>query len=205
MRSRRPLPRRQRRRPLPLQPPIPATSSRKSWSRAFALRCRAHWTQSATPICRSNPWRPRTSARCRTRMWPNRCSACPASRSIKYYIEPQLAYFTNDNDDRKDIGASFGVAAKITDSITSNLNWFYSREQDTSLSYTDKVWFNGQGTAAGFLLPGIDPTQPYSIGGNGVVQNATFNANGAETATLYQQNTSIANNFQWKTKFNNRG
>src|ERR1017187_8783834 len=123
----------------------------------------------------------------------------------KYYIEPQLAYFTNDNDDRKDIGASFGVAAKITDSITSNLNWFYSREQDTSLSYTDKVWFNGQGTAAGFLLPGIDPTQPYSIGGNGVVQNATFNANGAETATLYQQNTSIANNFQWKTKFNNGG
>lgn len=134
------------------------------------------------------------------------CSAAtPCGVGGKYYIEPQLAYFTNDNDDRKDIGASFGVAAKITDSITSNLNWFYSREQDTSLSYTDKVWFNGQGTAAGFLLPGIDPTQPYSIDGNGVVQNATFNANGAETATLYQQNTSIANNFQWKTKFNNGG
>src|ERR1019366_6014012 len=134
------------------------------------------------------------------------CSAAtPCGLGGKYYIEPQLAYFTNDNDDRKDIGASFGVAAKITDPITSNLNWFYSREQDTSLSYTDKVWFNGQGTAAGFLLPGIDPTQPYSIGGNGVVQNATFNANGAETATLYQQNTSIANNFQWKTKFNNGG
>jgi len=134
------------------------------------------------------------------------CSAAaPCGVGGKYYIEPQLAYFTNDNDERKDIGASFGVAAKITEDITSSLNWFYSREQDTSLSYTDKVWFNGQGTAAGFLLPGIDPTKPYSIDGNGVVQNATFNANGAETATLYQQNTSIANNFQWKTKFNNGG
>jgi iron complex outermembrane recepter protein len=122
-----------------------------------------------------------------------------------YYIDPQLAYFTNDNDERKDIGASFGVAVKISDAITSNLNWFYSREQETSLSYTDKVWFNGQGISAGFLLPAIDPTKPYSIDSNGVVQNGTFNSNGAETATLYQQDTDIANNFQWKTKFNNGG
>ena len=77
----------------------------------------------------------------------------------KSYIEPQLAYFTNDNDERKDYGASFGVSAKIGEAITSSFNWFYSREQETSLSYTDKVWFNGQGTSAGVLLPGIDPTQ----------------------------------------------
>ncbi len=55
---------------------------------------------------------------------------------------------------------SFGVSAKLTESITSSFNWFYSREQETSLSYTDKVWFNGQEhprpwrTAA----EGIDPT-----------------------------------------------
>ena len=75
----------------------------------------------------------------------------------------------------------------------------------TSFSYTDKVWFNGQGTSAGRLLPGIDPTQPYSIDGNGVVESGVFNANGAETATLYQQNTATANNFQWKTVFNDGG
>ena len=46
---------------------------------------------------------------------------------------------------------------------------------------------------------------PYSIDGNGVVQNATFNANGAETATLYQDNISQANNFQWVTKFDDGG
>ena len=56
-----------------------------------------------------------------------------------------------------------------------------------------------------YRLPGIDPTQPYSIDGNGVVQNATFNALGAETATLFQENISQANNFQWLTKFDDGG
>jgi iron complex outermembrane receptor protein len=134
------------------------------------------------------------------------CSAAaPCGVGGQYYIEPQLAYFTNDNDERKTYGASFGVAAKITDSITSTVNYFFSREQETSFSYTDKVWFNGQGVSPGFLLPGIDPTQPYSIDGNGVVQNGVFNANGAETATLYQQDTDEAHNIQWRTKFNDGG
>ena len=134
------------------------------------------------------------------------CSATkPCGVGGKYYIEPQLAYFTNDNDERKTYGASFGIAAKVTDTITSRLNYFYSREQETTFSYTDKVWFNGQGTSPGFLLPGVDPTQPYSIDGNGVVQNGVFNANGAETATLYQQNTSQAHNLQWRTVFNDGG
>ena len=132
-------------------------------------------------------------------------AAAPCGVGGKYYIDPQLAYFTNDNDERKVYGASFGVAAKITDSITTSLNYFFSREQETSLSYTDKVWFNGQGTAPGFLLPGIDPSQPYSIDGNGVVQSGVFNSNGAETATLYQQNTDTAHNIQWRAKFNDGG
>ena len=33
----------------------------------------------------------------------------------------------------------------------------------------------------------------------------TFNANGAETATLYQQNITQAHNFQWHTEFNDGG
>ena len=134
------------------------------------------------------------------------CSAAtPCGVGGKYYIEPQLAYFTDANDERKTYGASFGVAAKITDAITTRFNYFFAREQDTTFSYTDKVWFNGQGTSPGFLLPGIDPTQPYSIDGNGVVQSGVFNANGAETATLYQQDTDVAHNFQWRTQFNDGG
>jgi len=121
------------------------------------------------------------------------------------YIDPQLGYFTDAFDFRDDKGASFGVAAQVTDSITSKFNWFYAREDDTTYSYSDKVWFNGQGATPGEAIPGIDPTQPYSIDPNGVVQNGTFNANGAETATLFQHNISQANNFNWKTAFNDGG
>jgi iron complex outermembrane receptor protein len=123
----------------------------------------------------------------------------------QYYIDPQLGYFTDVIDYRNDKGASLGVTLKVTDSITSSFNWFYAHEDDTSYSYTDKVWWNGAGSSYPSLIPGIDPTRPYSIDGNGVVQNATFNANGAETASLFQENISEANNFQWATKFNNGG
>jgi iron complex outermembrane receptor protein len=123
----------------------------------------------------------------------------------QYYIDPQLGYFTDAIDYRDDKGASFGVTLKVTDSITTSFNWFYAHEDDTSYSYTDKVWWNGSGASSPQVIPGIDPTQPYSIDGNGVVQNATFNANGAETATLFQENKSQANNFQWKTKFDDGG
>ena len=118
------------------------------------------------------------------------------------YIVPQLGYFTDVNDETKERGASFDVGIRLTDAISSNFLWFYSREDETTIDYSDKAWFNGQDTSP---LPGIDPTQPYSIDGNGVVQNATFNALGAETATLYQENIAQANNFQWITKFDNGG
>ena len=87
------------------------------------------------------------------------------------YIVPQLGYFTDVNDETKEKGASFDISVRLTDSITSNLLWFYSREDETTLNYSDKAWFNGQDTTP---LPGLDPTRPYSIDGNGVVQNATF-------------------------------
>ncbi|MDR3510715.1 MAG: TonB-dependent receptor [Caulobacteraceae bacterium] len=124
----------------------------------------------------------------------------------QYYIDPQLAYFTDQYDKRKTLGASLGLAWKVTDSITTRLNWFYSREDDTEISYSDKVWFNGQGDASGSTtMPGIDASQPYSISSNGVVQNATFSANGAETATNYFHNITEANNFQWITKYDPDG
>jgi iron complex outermembrane recepter protein len=118
------------------------------------------------------------------------------------YIVPQLGYFTDVNDETKERGASFDVGIRLTDAITSNFLWFYSREDETTIDYSDKAWFNGQDTSP---LPGIDPTQPFAIDGNGVVQNATFNALGAETATLFQENIAQANNFQWVTKFDDGG
>ena len=118
------------------------------------------------------------------------------------YIIPQLAYFSDLEDDRKTIGASLSVAAKLTDRITTRVNWFYSHEEDTTTTYSDKAWFNGQGASPGTLIPAIDPSKPYSIDPNGVVQSGTFNANGAETATLYQNNISNANNLQWVTDWN---
>ena len=118
------------------------------------------------------------------------------------YVLPQLGYFSDIQDESKEKGASFDIGLKVTDSITTNLLWFYSREDETTINYSDKAWFNGQNTAP---VPGLDPTQPYSIDGNGVVQNATFNALGAETATLFQENIAQANNFQWATKFDDGG
>jgi len=123
----------------------------------------------------------------------------------QYYIDPQLGYFSDIYDQRSTDGVSLGAAFKVTDAITSRLRWFYSREDDRTYTYSDKAWFNGQGTAPGTLLPGIDPTQSYSIDGNGVVQNGVFNALGAETASLFQENISQANNFQWVTDFDNGG
>ena len=141
------------------------------------------------------------------------------SQLSQYYIDPQLAYFSDVNDERELYGANLGVAFQVTDSIKTTVNWFHSSEDDTTLTYSDKGWFDGQGgqvtqntNAAGAvtslsvpLIPGIDPTQPYSINSTGVVNNGVFNANGAETSTLYQRNKDIANNFQWVTGFDNGG
>ena len=146
-----------------------------------------------------NGWSISNSA---TKPYAGSLTAADVGTIPQNYILPQLGYFSDIQDESKEKGASFDVGFKVTDSITSNLLWFYSREDETTINYSDKAWFNGQNTAP---VPGIDPTQPYSIDGNGVVQNATFNALGAETATLFQENVSQANNFQWATKFDDGG
>lgn len=125
------------------------------------------------------------------------------------YIIPQLAYFTNDNDDRRIFGASAGFAAKLSDDLTFNVLWFHSHEGDTDIQYSDKAWFNGQGAPAGTAaspgtpLPSLLAANQSSIDSNGVVQAGTFYANGAETATLYQDTSAHADNYQAKLKFDN--
>jgi TonB-dependent receptor len=137
-----------------------------------------------------------------TKPYTGSLTAADVGTIAQNYIVPQLGYFTDVNDETKEKGATFDIGVKLTDSITTNLLWFYSRDDETTIDYADKAWFNGQDTNP---QPGIDPTQRYSIDSNGVVQNATFNALGAETATLFQENVSQANNFQWVTKFDDGG
>jgi TonB-dependent receptor len=124
----------------------------------------------------------------------------------QYYLVPQLAYFTDQYDKRKIFGSSVGIAWRVTDDITTRLNWFFSREDDVETSYSDKVWFNGQGDASGNpAMPAVDASDPYSIDSNGVLESGTYSANGAETATDYFHTVSQANNIQWVTKWKPSG
>lgn len=122
------------------------------------------------------------------------------------YIDPQLAYHTDILDRVKTKGATLGVEWKWTDDISSTFNYFFVREEETTISYSNKAWFSGgsgetnaPGAPASF--PGIDPSQPYSIDSNGVIQSATMMANGAETSTLFESNRTTAHNFQLNTQF----
>ena len=122
------------------------------------------------------------------------------------YIDPQLAYFTDILDQIKTKGATLGAEWTWTDNIRSTFNYFFVREEETSISYSNKAWFSGgsgQNNAPGApaSFPGIDPSQPYSIDSNGVIQSATMMANGAETSTLFESNKTTAHNFQLNTQF----
>src|SRR5450631_1303909 len=140
------------------------------------------------------------------------------------YIDPQLAYFSDILDQIETKGATLGAEWKWSENITSTFNWFFIDEMETSTTYSNKAWFSGgsgetnhaahgyqidpvtgkvtpPAAAAPASFPGIDPTQPYSIDGNGVLQSATMMANDAETATLYESDHTKANNFQFNTKF----
>ena len=124
----------------------------------------------------------------------------------KTYIDPQLAYFSDVLDQIETKGATLGAEWKWSENITSTFNWFFIDEEETSTTYSNKAWFSGGSGETNKLnapasFPGIDPSQPYSIGGNGVIQSATMMANDAETATLYESNNTKANNFQFTTKF----
>jgi TonB-dependent receptor len=131
------------------------------------------------------------------------------------YIDPQLAYFSDILDQITTKGATLGVEWRWNENVTSSLNWFFIDETEVSTTYSNKAWFSGgsgennsaappAGTGPA-SFPGIDPTQPYSIDSNGVLQSATMMANGAETATLYESNNTKANNFQFSTKIGSDG
>jgi iron complex outermembrane recepter protein len=126
------------------------------------------------------------------------------------YIDPQLAYFSDIFGQIKTKGATFGAEWRWNEDVASTFNWFYIGEDETNYTYSNKAWFSGgsgQTNAPGVpaSFPGIDPSQPYTVDGNGVIESATMMANGAETATLYEQNNTKANNFQFDTRFGGSG
>lgn len=144
------------------------------------------------------------------------------------YIDPQLDYFSDILDRIKTKGATLGVEWRWNENIVSSFNYFFIREEETSFTYSNKAWFSGGSgetnqPAHGYQIdpttgvvtppapampasfPGIDPTKAYSIDSNGVIQAATMVANGAETATLFEQNDTTAHNFQFATRFAGNG
>lgn len=132
-------------------------------------------------------------------------SASDQTTIADHYIVPQYAYFSDIYSTRKTTGASLGVAFKLSDSLKTKFDWFYSKREETTLNYTDKVAFNGSGAGSLGPIPGIDPTAAYSIDSNGVLESGTMNLTGAETQTLFQGSETKANNFQWHTDWNNGG
>jgi TonB-dependent receptor len=123
----------------------------------------------------------------------------------QFYIIPQLAYFSDVLQQIKTKGATLGAEWRMSDNVTTSFNYFYVHEADESFTYSNKAWFNGQGSAPGALFPAIDPSLPFTIDSNGVVTSATFMANGAETATLYQDATARSNTLQLATQFTSDG
>jgi TonB-dependent receptor len=123
----------------------------------------------------------------------------------QFYIIPQLAYLSDINQQVKTYGGTFGLEKAWSENVRTRFNYFYVREEDESSTYSNKVWFNGQGAKPGDLLPAIDPSQPFSIDSNGIVQSATFMANGAETASLYQNDLAKSNTVQLITEFGGEG
>ena len=122
-----------------------------------------------------------------------------------YYLDPQRAFFTDDYVNQKTIGASLGIGARITDSVKTRVNWFYTHLEAVQTDYTANAMFNSAGSPPGQEIPGIDPTKPYAIDGKGVVQYGTFTATNASTHTMYQDGVANANNLQWLTNIDPGG
>ena len=117
------------------------------------------------------------------------------------YLEPMRFGFLDSYIDQQTIGASLGATAKLGDSLKTDLLWFYSHEDQVTITYSADAMFNAAGNGPGTLFPGIDPTKPYTISANGVVENATFVSTGASTHSFYQDVKSNANNLQWRTTY----
>ncbi len=172
----------------------------KTHTKEFQDQNRSQWLFTNTATDGSYVGSPIASTN--TTLTPGATPAAPGQT----YIDPQLAYFSDILNETKTKGASLGAEWNWNENVKSSFTWFYSKEEETNISYSNKLWFSGGsgqnnhvGAPASF--PGIDPTQPYSIDPNGVLESATMMANGAETNTIWEGNTSQANNYQFKTAF----
>ena len=128
------------------------------------------------------------------------------STMSSYYLLPGFGYFTDQYIQRKDLGASLGVTYKLGDGWKTSLLWFYSHEDEQTLSYSFKTDFNAsQSTTPSNSVAGLASADAYSIGSNGVLNSGSLVATGAEAASDYYHDLSQANNFQWNTSYDNGG
>jgi TonB-dependent receptor len=152
-----------------------------------------------------NQWLITNSAQVGSYTGPPTAATLSTMPGGQLYIVPQLGYFSDILQQVKTKGATFGLEKRWSDFATTSFNYFYVNEEDESFTYSNKVWFNGQGSLPGQPINGIDPSQPFSIDANGIVESATFMANGAETSTIYQDQRGHSNTFQLATQLGGEG
>ncbi|MEP7242849.1 MAG: TonB-dependent receptor [Gammaproteobacteria bacterium] len=152
-----------------------------------------------------NQWLITNSAQVGSYVGPSTPATLGTLPGGQLYIVPQLGYLSDVLQEVKTKGGTFGAEWAWSDSVKSSFDYFYVREEDESLTYSNKVWFNGQGSQPGQPINGIDPSQPFSIDANGVVESASFMANGAETSTIFQNDVAKSNTLQFATSFGGEG
>lgn len=118
----------------------------------------------------------------------------------KNYFEPELAYLTNQQVDRKRLGTFLGVNYTPVDSVTLGLQWFHSFLTVSRADVSNKIFTHSNGEAKGILA-----SKPYTVDSNGVVQTGTWLANSSEASTLAEKDKNIGDNIQFNAKYDNGG
>jgi iron complex outermembrane receptor protein len=114
------------------------------------------------------------------------------------YFAPEYRYTTDRDEERERFGGSLAIAFRPSDSTELEASWFHSDLEILTEEASVKFPFASES-------PGLDQTQPYSIDGNGVLQNGTIIANSAEAISFVKNTEITSDNFQLRFTFDNAG
>jgi len=117
------------------------------------------------------------------------------------YFAPEYRYATDREEERERLGASLAVAFRPTDATEIEAQWFHSGLEILTQEGSVKFPFATEGGA----LVTNDPSLPFSIDSNGVLQQGTITANSAEAISFVKNTDITSNNFQLKFKYDNGG
>ena len=125
------------------------------------------------------------------------------------YIEPQLAYFTDIIDYRQARARRSASQPKMTDSITTSFNWFYSREDDTNFELHRQGVVQRPGCTAGLGSPircrASTRPSPTRSTATASCRTARSTRTAPRPRRSFRRTYRKANNFQWLTKFDDGG